>query len=94
MPSKNDLSSLKKTADKPSILPSSNTNAPVITQTKAKTVKTGKVGRPQKDKSEKRSEKIQLSLTKAESDIVVEKAGLAGTATYLYAELKSAGVFD
>lgn len=90
MPSKNNLSALKKTAVKPTILPETTTAKP---QTIPKTRKTGKVGRPQKDVSEKRDYKITLSLTQAQGKAIAEKAGLAGEATYLYAELKRTGMF-
>lgn len=93
MPSKNDLSALKTNSTKPTILPVSNTVEPVIPRTKAKTVTTGKVGRPRKAKSEKRSYKITLSLTETEGQKIAAQAGLASEATFLYAELQKAGLF-
>lgn len=93
MPSKNDLSALKTNSTKPTILPVSNTIEPVIPKTVAKTVKTGKVGRPQKAKAEKRSYKITLSLTEAEGQKIAAQAGLASEATFLYAKLQETGLF-
>lgn len=93
MPSKNDLSALKTNSTKPTILPISKTVEPITPKTKARTVKTGKVGRPQKTKAEKRSYKITLSLTEAEGQKIAEQAGLASEATFLYAKLQEAGLF-
>ena len=92
MPSRNDLSALKTGANK-SILPKSDGSiAPALTKTL--TISTGRVGRPPKGKTEKRSYKITLSLTPAEGAKIAEKAGLAGEATFLYAFLKDSNIFD
>lgn len=54
----------------------------------------GRGGRPAKPVAEKRNYKVVLSLTPAEGKTLREKAGLVKDATYLYAALKEAGVFD
>lgn len=94
MPSKNDLSALKTAHQKPAILPSNDEAGSIKPKRGPITGNPVQVGRPKKAKSEKRSYKITLSLTEAEGANVAEKAGLAGEATYLYAALKEAGVFD
>lgn len=88
MPSKNDLSSLKTVSKTVPILPTSTAQAPA---TKAST---GRAGRPAKTQAAKRSHKITLSLTQEEGQIIAEKSGLAGDATFLYAHLKNTGIFD
>jgi len=94
MPSKNDLSALKTSHEKPAILPS-NDGAATIKPTRGPlTGRPVQVGRPKKAAAEKRSYKITLSLTEAEGAKIAEKAGLAGEATYLYAALKESGLFD
>jgi len=93
MPSKNDLSALKKSTDKPAILPVSSTPLPERVTKPAPVNQSKRVGgRPPKSKSEKRSYKVVVSLTEDEGRALSEKAGLAGDATYLYAKLKEAGV--
>ena len=95
MPSKNDISGLlKQKKTQPTILPANEgqgvtkpARAP-LTGTPVKAT-----GRPPKAKEEKRSEKITLSLTKAEKAKIAEQAGLAGEATFLYAKLKETGIF-
>lgn len=91
MPSKNDLSTLKGATQKPVILPS-NGLSPVAETKAVKQVGQG-VGRPPKQKTEKRSYKVTLSLTPSEGAKLAKQSGLAGEATYLYAKLKEAGVF-
>jgi len=93
MPSKNDLSALKTGARK-TILPANETRTPPAIKAAKTAEKTGRVGRPPKEKTEKRSYKITLSLTPAEGKKIAEKAGLAGEATFLYAFLKDSGTFD
>ena len=90
MPSKNDLSALKGATQKPVILPS-NDLPPVAEAKPVKRVGQG-VGRPPKQKAEKRSYKVTLSLTPSEGAKLAEQSGLAGEATYLYAKLKEIGV--
>lgn len=93
MPTKNDLASLKRATEKPSVLPSneSPTLRPVQErQAREQNKRVG--GRPAKPKAEKRSYKVVLSLTESEGRALSEKAGLAGDATYLYAKLKELGV--
>lgn len=90
MPSKNDLSALKGATQKPVILPS-NDLPPVAATKPAKREGQG-VGRPPKQKAEKRSYKVTLSLTPSEGAKLAEKSGLAGDATYIYAKLKEGGV--
>ena len=90
MPSKNDLSALKGATQKPVILPSND--LPPVAETKpVKRVGKG-VGRPPKQKAEKRSYKVTLSLTPSEGAKLADQSGLAGDATYLYAKLKEIGV--
>lgn len=91
MPSRNDLSALKTGSKKP-ILPVNDGRTAVAIETTQP--KAGRVGRPPKEKTEKRSYKITLSLTPAEGEKIAEKAGLAGEATFLYAFLKDSGIFD
>ena len=91
MPSRNDLSALKTGTKKP-ILPTNDGRTTTAAETPQS--KPGRVGRPPKGKTEKRSYKITLSLTPAEGEKIAEKAGLAGEATFLYAFLKDSGVFD
>jgi len=93
MPSKNDLSALKTSAKK-TILPENEARTPPAIKAKQPAEKTGRIGRPPKEKTEKRSYKITLSLTPAEGQKIAEKAGLAGEATFLYAFLKDSGAFD
>jgi hypothetical protein len=85
MPSKNDLSALKSAAQTP-ILPPEHPE-PARTATR-------KLGRPAKQQEAKRSKRVQLSLTEQEAAIIAEKAGLAGSATYLYDVLRKAGAFE
>lgn len=91
MPSRNDLSALKTGTKKP-ILPTNDGRTTTAVETPQPNA--GRVGRPPKGKTEKRSYKITLSLTPAEGEKITEKAGLAGEATFLYAFLKNSGVFD
>lgn len=88
MPSKNDLSALKGATQKPVILPSND--LPTVADMVKKPMRNeGQgVGRPPKQKAEKRSYKVTLSLTPSEGAKLAEKSGLAGEATYLYAKLK------
>ncbi|MBL1422559.1 MAG: hypothetical protein COC24_018795 [Alphaproteobacteria bacterium] len=88
MPSKNDLSGLKTASRATSILPTKERPQAVPA------TKTGRVGRPAKEKAAKRSYKITLSLTEEEGQKIAEKSGLAGDATYLYDQLKNNGAFD
>ena len=90
MPSKNDLSALKGATQKPVILPS-NDLPPLDVTKPAKREEQG-VGRPPKQKAEKRSYKVTLSLTPSEGAKLAEQSGLAGEATYLYAKLKEKGI--
>lgn len=92
MPSKNDLSALKGATQKPVILPS-NDLPPIadIVENPKRNAGQG-VGRPPKQKAEKRSYKVTLSLTPSEGKKLSDKSGLAGEATYLYAKLKDMGV--
>ena len=83
MPNKNSVAGLK--TDAPTVIPSK----PETTRAPEK-----KVGRPKVPAHQKRSYKITLSLTEAQGETVREKAGLASEATYLYDQLKKAGVFD
>jgi len=92
MPSRNDLSALKTGTKKP-ILPANDGRTAETPEPIAPKAKTGRVGRPPKEKTEKRSYKVTLSLTPAEGAKIAEKAGLAGEATYLYAFLKDSGAF-
>ena len=87
MPSKNDLSGLKKATSKPVILPT--TDKPTTT---GKRSKGQGIGRPPKAEEEKRSYKVTLSLTPSEGARLAEKSGLAGEATFLYAKLKEMGI--
>lgn len=93
MPSKNDLSALKKTTRKPLVLPS-NDGEPVaqVEGKPAPAMRKRAGGRPAKSKAEKRTYKVVLSLTEAEGKALSDKAGLAGDATYLYAMLKEIGI--
>jgi len=93
MPSRNDLSALKTGTKKP-ILPANDGRTVQASETQAPKTKTGRVGRPPKGKTEKRSYKVTLSLTPAEGAKIAEKAGLAGEATFLYAHLKDSNIFD
>ena len=96
MPSKNNLSALK---DKPrkSILPIaevSNDGKLVTTKGGEPLMgRTGQVGRPPKEKAEKRNYKITLSLTQAQGDRVKTKAGLASEAAIIYDHLEKTGFF-
>ena len=90
MPSKNDLSALKGATQKPVILPSND--LPPVVKTEPIKSKGQGVGRPPKQKAEKRSYKVTLSLTPSEGAKLAENSGLAGEATYLYAKLKEIGV--
>ena len=90
MPSKNDLSALKGATQKPVILPSND--LPPVAETKPLKRAGQGVGRPPKQKAEKRSYKVTLSLTPSEGAKLAEQSGLAGEATYLYAKLKEIGV--
>ena len=93
MPSRNDLSALK-TGAKKSILPIDSGRGSMTPEAPETKSETGRVGRPPKAKTEKRSYKITLSLTPAEGSKIAEKAGLAGEATFLYAFLKDSDIFD
>ena len=93
MPSKNNLPALKRSSDKAPILPADNDTRPPMPEL-PKAANTGTPGRPAKPKAEKRSHKVQLSLTPSEGAKLAEKAGLAGEATYLYAKLKEMGIFE
>ncbi|WP_298987404.1 hypothetical protein [uncultured Roseibium sp.] len=85
MPSKNNLSALKKPDPKP-ILPSNDKDQPApLTGTK-------KVGR--KPAPDKRSYKVLLSLTEGQGAKLEEKSGLAGGATVIYDHLLKTGFFD
>lgn len=88
MPQKNSLSALKK-ATAPPILP-----AQADTNASAKPADRSIGGRPPLPPSEKRSQKVQISLTPSEKAKLKEKAGLAGEATFIYAKLKELGVFN
>lgn len=92
MPSKNDLSALKGATQKPVILPSNDLPPVAKVIEKPRPVEGQGVGRPAKQKEEKRSYKVTLSLTPSEGAKLAEKSGLAGEATYLYAKLKEMGV--
>ncbi len=92
MPSKNDLSALKGATKKPVILPSNDLPPVAKMIEKSKPSEGQGVGRPPKQKEEKRSYKVTLSLTPSEGAKLAEKSGLAGEATYLYAKLKETGV--
>ena len=92
MPSKNDLSALKGATKKPVILPSNDLPSATEIIEKPKQGAGQGVGRPPKQKAEKRSYKVTLSLTPSEGAKLAEKSGLAGEATYLYAKLKEIGV--
>lgn len=94
MPSKNDLSALKVSHEKPAILPSNDGPATAKPKRGPLTGRPVQVGRPKKAPAEKRSYKITLSLTEAEGARISKKAGLAGEATFLYAALKESGIFD
>lgn len=93
MPSKNDLSALKKSTDKPAILPEEvkPMQKAAVKPAPANQSK-GVGGRPAKPKDEKRSYKVVLSLTETEGQELSQQAGLAGDATFLYAKLKDLGV--
>ena len=86
MPSKNDLSALKVVTQNPVILPSNDLSPVAETKTEKRTGEG--VGRPPKQKAEKRSHKVTLSLTPSEGAKLAEQSGLAGNATFLYAKLK------
>ena len=90
MPSKNDLSALKGATQKPVILPSND--LPLVAETKSVKRAGQGVGRPPKQKAEKRSYKVTLSLTPSEGAKLTEQSGLAGEATYLYAKLKELNI--
>lgn len=93
MPSKNDLSALKSATQKPVILPSNNLRPSTETRARIEDSDSKKVGgRPAKPKAEKRSYKVVLSLTESEGEMLSNKAGLAGDATYLYAKLKDLNI--
>jgi hypothetical protein len=92
MPSKNDLSALKGATKKPVILPSNDLPPTAKVVERPKPSEGQGVGRPPKQKAEKRSYKVTLSLTPSEGDKLAEQSGLAGEATYLYAKLKEIGV--
>ena len=53
-----------------------------------------RVGRPPKDKEEKRDQKVAISLTAAERQKLKEKSGMIPEAAYLLSILREAGVFD
>lgn len=92
MPGKNSLSGLKrKPSSSGGVLPESGAS----NDRAAKGPLTGRkqVGRPRKKPEEKRDYKITLSLTQAEGQKIKEKAGLAGEATLVYAELEKLGLF-
>jgi len=93
MPSRNDLSALKTGTKKP-ILPIRSDRDAGTPEPPTIKSETGRVGRPPKEKTAKRSYKITLSLTPAEGCKIAEKAGLAGEATFLYAFLKDSDIFE
>lgn len=53
-----------------------------------------RVGRPPKNKEEKRDQKVAISLTAAERQRLKEKSGMIPEAAYLVSILREAGVFD
>ncbi|MEM1052779.1 MAG: hypothetical protein AAGI28_11860 [Pseudomonadota bacterium] len=53
-----------------------------------------RVGRPPKDKADKRNQKVAIALTEAERNKLKEKAGMIPEASYLLSILRDAGVFD
>ena len=97
MPSKNSISGLLKSGggEKNPILPKTpEPEAGGGTAVVRSPRKSRKIGRPKKAKVEKRDFKITLSLTQAEGEKILEKAGLADKATYLYDFLKKKGAFE
>jgi len=96
MPSKNNLSGLLKSGGgekKSPILPANEPKKVKKTPPKKQVSKAPKIGRPKKSEEEKRDFKITLSLTQGEGEKILEKAGLADKATYLYDFLQKAGAF-
>lgn len=97
MPSKNDISGLlKKPEKKETILPEKELKAKPATKAAKKASRGGekkRIGRPPKSPEEKRDFKVVLSLTQAEGQQLLEKAGLVDKATYVYSELKKQGLF-
>lgn len=85
MPSKNDLSALKKADPKP-ILPNKETKPDVPLA--------GKKRAGRKPSTDKRSYKVMLSLTEGQGAKLEEKAGLANSATVVYDHLIKTGFFD
>lgn len=79
---KTDLSAFKRAAPEQPLILSQPASAK------------GRVGRAPKKEDEKRSEKVTLSLTIAERDLLREKAGLVPEATYLMDQLRKIGLFE
>ena len=93
---RSDLSAYKRPSEAPS-LPA--VLAEVKKEQPARPVertpkKRAAVGRPKKPPQNKRDQKITLSLTKKEKQVISEKAGLIPEATYLLSKLRKAGLFD
>lgn len=100
MPSKNSLASIKQPpkeqGDYKPVLPANTDSGAGEGIAEAQPAKTPrarkKIGRPPKEKAEKRDYKITLSLTQEQGRAIKKKAGIAGEATYLYDQLLQAGV--
>lgn len=88
MPSKNNLAALKA---RPAILPAVESQA---AQAEVMQPAMPRRGPQPKPANERRSHKIQLSLTPAEAASLKDKAGLVNEATYVHAKLKELGIFD
>lgn len=92
---RSDLSAYKRSPEAPSaaVLAEVKKEQPVRTVDRTPK-KRAVVGRPKKPPQNKRDQKITLSLTKKEKQIISEKAGLIPEATYLLSRLRKAGLFD
>lgn len=90
MPSKNNLSALK--APRAAILPAVEPQAGG--QQDAPPQAAPRRGPQPKPIAERRTHKIQLSLTLAEAAALKAKAGLVNEATFVHAKLKELGIFD
>ena len=81
MPQKNDLSAIKKAANKKTLLQTESANIPDSKENKA--------GRKPKPVTEKESETVVLKLTLQELEFLKEKAGLVPLGTFVKHHLRN-----
>lgn len=67
---------------------------PVSVVARTSTKKASVIGRPKVAEAEKRTEKVTLSLTKAEAESLRKKAGMVPQAAFILSKLHENGMFE